>query len=252
MTTTPTAPTARRQGGSSLIAYRLGGRDYPLRTVAQCKVCSSPHRFEIEKEIAAGRVYKNIVASLLLEDPDCDLTNKNLNDHYRNGHMPLEVEASRRILERRAEQRGLDVVAGVDSLVDGIALAETVVQKTYEAVQRGEIKPDLKDGLYAARMLETFAPVETGANAEIYAQAFMVYHEVAQMLMPAGQFEEFGRRLSANPTLKALVARYSEGEVDDGDGDEEDEQPEPVMVASSEVVSDDTTPRKVDNESDDD
>lgn len=244
MTQTPTAPVARRQGGSSVIAYRLGGRDYPLRTVAQCKVCSSPHRFEIEKELAAGRVYKRIVESLLIEDPDCDLSPKNLSDHYRNGHMPLEVEASRRIVEKRAEQRGLDVAAGVDNLVDGVTLAETVVQKTFEAIQRGEIKPDMKDGLAAARLLETFAPAETGADAATYAQVFMVYHETAQMLMTAGQFEEFGRRLADNPTLKALIARYSEGTQIEAGEDAEQDDPN---VQDAVVVVEDTTPRKVDN-----
>lgn len=247
MTQTPTAPAARRQGGSSVIAYRLGGRDYPLRTVAQCKVCSSPHRFEIEKELAAGRVYKKIVESLLIQDPDCDLNPKNVADHYRNGHMPLEVEASRRIVERRAEQRGLDVVAGVDSLVDGVTLAETVVQKTFEAIQRGEIKPDLKDGLTAARLLETFAPADTGADASVYAQVFMVYHETAQMLMTQSQFDEFGRRLSDNPVLKALIARYSEGTQIEAD--EVEDEPDPNVQDAVVVVD---TPRKVDNGGGDD
>lgn len=246
MTATPTAPAARRQGGSSVITYRLGGRDYPLRTVAQCKVCSSPHRFEIEQEIASGRVYKKIVESLRIQDEGLDLNVKNLANHYSNGHMPLEQEASRRILENRAEKRGLDTQNGVDSLVDGMALAETVVQKTYEAIQRGEIKPDLKDGLTAARILETFAPVETGANAEIYAQAFMVYHEIAQMLMPAGQFEEFGRRLSSNPTLKALIARYSDGQQ------EEEQEEEPVALAPGEVVVEAPALSEVDNGAEDD
>jgi hypothetical protein len=132
--------------------------------------------------------------------------------HYRNGHMPLEIEASRRILENRAIERGLDIEKGVRELVDGVTLAETVVQKTYEAIQSGEIKVDVRDGLTAARLLEVFAPAESGADASVYAQAFMVYHETAQMLMSAEQFEEFGHRLASNPVLKALIARYSEGE----------------------------------------
>ena len=243
MTATPAAPAAQRQGGSSVIAYRLGGRDYPLRTVAQCRVCSSPHRFEIEKEIAAGRVYQRIIDSLAAADPDIDLKVASLAGHYRNGHMPLETEASRRILERRAQVRGVDVESGVENLVDGMALAETVVQKTYEALQRGEIKPDLKDGLTAARILETFAPVETGADAATYAQVFMVYHEVAQMLMSTSQFEEFGHRLSEHPVLKALIARYEGGAAIEAAQDEQDGD-DPATVVRSEAVA----PRNIDND----
>lgn len=220
-----------RQGAAALVTYRLGGRDYPLRSVAQCKVCRSPQRFHVETEIASGRTYTRIHKDLLLADESCDLTVENLRDHYKNGHMPLEVEASRAIIERRAVERGKDIQRGVDPIVDGMALAEIVVQKTVEAMQRGEIKPDMKDGLMAARLLETFAPVEQGADQNTYATAFMVYHETAQQIMTTSQFEEFGRQLKANPTLKALVARYSEGQV------EPEEEP-----VSGEVVS---APREI-------
>jgi hypothetical protein len=223
--------------------YRLGGVDYPLRTVAQCKVCQSPYRFEVEQEIAAGRTYKRIVDSLLVSDPEVDLSVDNLKAHYRNEHMPLQQAASRQILERRATARGLDVAGGVDVLVDGMALAETVVQKTYEAIVAGEIKPDLKDGLAAARIIETFAPSETGADANAYAQAFMVYHEVAQQVMTGGQFEEFGRLLTNNPTLKALMARYSEGNAEAVEEVEHE-----VVTASAEQTIAVETQRNLDND----
>ena len=68
----------------------------------------------------------------------------------------------------------------------------------------------------------TFAPGETGADANAYAEAFMVYHEVAQQVMTDRQFEEFGRLLTHNETLRALLARYT-GEPEDEPTDVSDQ-----------------------------
>ena len=217
--------TGRRQGSAaSLVRYRLGGREYPLRSVSTCYVCQSEYRFHIESEIAQGRVFPRIHKDLMLAQPECTLSVENLREHFKNGHMPSEVEGARLIMERRAIERGRSLNDAATSLADGMALAEIVVQKTIEAMQRGEIKPEIKDGIAAARLMETFAPVEQGVNANVYAEAFMAYHETAQQIMTEGQFEDFGRQLSSNVTLKSLIARYSEGEPDseveaDSDGE---------------------------------
>lgn len=229
----------RLQGGAAaLVVYRLGGREYPVRTVGQCKVCQSPHRFSIESEIASGRAYRRIQQDLLLADANCDLSTDNLGDHFRNGHMPMEVEAGRRIMERRARDRGHNIESGIESLVDGMALAEMVAAKTIEALQRGEIKPDIRDGLMAARLLETFSPVEDGIDQNTYAEAFMVFHEVAQGIMTPGQFEEFGRLLGTNATLKALVSRY-DGEHVEPESEESPE--EETLVTGLGILDNDTS-----------
>lgn len=195
-----------RQGGASVVTYRLGGRNYPMRTAPNCRVCQSPYRLRVEQELAAGRVYARIASSL---PEDADLSARNVSEHYKNGHMPLEVEASRRILERRAEDRGRDIERGVDALVDGMALAESVVQKTYEALQRGDIRPELIDGLRAAKLLEDYAG-DDGIDQAAYVEAFMVYHEVAARIMSPEQFSEFGRALQQDPVLRGLTARHAQ------------------------------------------
>lgn len=204
----------RHGAASSLVRYRLGGREYPLRSVSTCFVCQSPHRFHIESEIAQGRTYPRIQQDLMVADSDCTLSTDNLREHFRNGHMPTEVEGARLIMERRAVERGRSLDDAAHSLADGMAFAEIVVQKAVEALVNGEIKPDVRDGIAAARLLETFAPVEQGANQNTYAEAFLVYHEEAQLVMTPGQFEDFGRRLSKNATLKALIAKHSNPESD--------------------------------------
>lgn len=216
MSDVPIEPVRGQRNGAavSMVRYRLGGREYPLRSAPTCKCCQNPMRFHIESEIAEGRTFTRIYRDLLVSDADCDLTVNNIRDHFVNGHMPTEIEGARLIMERRAIERGKSLNDAATTLADGMALAEIVVQKTIEAMQRGEIKPDVRDGIAAARLMETFAPVEQGANANVYAEAFISYQEEAQAIMTPSQFEEFGRRLSQNTTLKALIAKYSDHEND--------------------------------------
>jgi hypothetical protein len=211
VTSLPVAP-GRIQ---SVVSYRVGGREYAMKTNRQCKVCMSEYRFQIEEHLISGRVYKRIHESL---PEDAEISVRNIKDHYNNGHMPLEQAAIRQIVETRAEKVGKRIEDSVDSLVDGMTLAEVVVQKTFDAIAAGEIRPDLKDGLTAAKFLAEMGEYdEGGSDMAAITEAFIVYHEQAEQVMSPEQFEAFGQALKTNPVLKALASRYDgekvEGEV---------------------------------------
>lgn len=186
-----------------------------MKTNRQCKVCMSEHRFDIEEDLIAGRVYKKIHDAL---PEDADISIRNIKDHYNNSHMPLEQSAVRQIVEARAERMGKRIEDSVDSLVDGMALAEVVVHKTFEKVAAGEIQPELKDGLAAAKFLAEMGEYEEGgADMAAITEAFIVYHEEAEQVMSPEQFEAFGQALAKNPVLKALARRYEGETVVEGD-----------------------------------
>lgn len=233
--------TITRNANASIVSYRLGGREYPMVSVHACKVCQSPHRLTIESDIIGGRTWGTIERAIKAQDPDCDLSTRNIRDHYHNSHMPVEQEVSRRIIERRAEARGMDIERGVDTLIDGLTAAELVVQKGVEALQSGELKPDIKDMLTAARLIETFGTGEDGADEGAYVEAFMVYHETAAQIMSPEQFAAFGRALSRNEVLKALVARSQGG----GEQAEEDVVDVEEVISSEVVVE--SSPTILDN-----
>jgi len=217
-----------RGAGSSAIIYRVGGREYPLQTNRQCRVCMSPHRFDIEEALINGRTYRKIIESL----PDGhDLVMANVKNHYLNGHLPLEQAATRQIVEARAERVGKSIEDAAQSLVDGLTLAEVVVQKTFEGIASGEIAPDLKDGLAAAKFLADFGEYDEGGGTDMLAvsEAFMVYNDAAAEVMTPEQYRAFGALLNSNPVLKALAAKYDgesvPGEVLDNQPDEREEAP---------------------------
>lgn len=202
--------TRPAQGGPSIVAYRLGGREYPLRTNANCRVCQSPYRMSVEEELAAGRPYTAIARGL---PEDARLSAQNVSSHYHGGHLPFDVEVHRRILERRAEKVGRSIEEGVESLVDEVSLAEVVVQRTYERMERGEIEPDVADGIRAARLLAAVGQEGDTGDKAAWTEAFMVYFAAARRIMSAEQFAEFGAVLAANPILRALRTRAEGAEA---------------------------------------
>lgn len=203
----------------SAVTYRVGGREYPMKTVHQCKVCVSPHRFDIEEYLIAGRTYRKIIEAL---PEGHDLNERNVKTHYLNDHLPLEQAGIRAIVESRAQKLGKSIEDSVTSLVDGVTLAQTVVQKTFEDIASGRMSPDVKDGMAAAKFLADLGEYdEGGADMVAITEAFMVYHEQAQEVMSPEQFEAFGQMLAANPVLKALAAKY-DGDVVDGEVVEEE------------------------------
>lgn len=205
MSTLPVSP-GRAQ---SVVTYKVGGREYPMKTSRQCKVCMSPHRFTIEEHLISGRVYRKIAEAL---PEDADISSRNIESHYHNGHMPLEQAAVRQIVEERAQKVGKRIEDSNQSLIDGMTLAEVVVHKTFEQIAAGEIRPDLKDGLAAAKFLAEMGEYdEGGADMAAITEAFIVYHEEAEQTMSPEQFRDFGKRLAKNPVLKALASRYEGG-----------------------------------------
>lgn len=195
-----------RPPGASVAMYRLGGREYPLRSAQGCKTCDSPYRLDVEQQIAAGHSYASIVRGL---PDDAGLTPANVRAHLVAGHLPLQVEALRRIAEDRADAIGRDVEAGVASLVDQVVLARTVVQRSFERIAAGAVEPEVADGIAAARLLHQMGVDDQQGDRDLWTEAFMVYHDVARRLMPPEMFERFGDELRASPILRGLQERHA-------------------------------------------
>lgn len=209
--------------GQSVVTYRIGGREYPMKSQRNCRVCMSPYRFEVEKDLVAGRVYRRIVEGL---PEDAELSVHSVQRHFLNGHMPTEVSATRAIVENRAAELGKIIEDEVDSVIDGVTLARTVVEKTFQRIANGEIEPGVRDGLRAFKMLADYGEYdEGGADMMAITEAFMVYHENAQAFMTPEQFEAFGQALESSPVLKSLAAKYEgRNETIQGEATESEEE----------------------------
>jgi hypothetical protein len=203
-----------------MIQVRIGSRQYDAVKVSNCRTCTHPARMHIEEKILLGFAYREIEEQFsereMVLDKDSDpqwlprVGRESIRNHYVVGHMPMEAATMRRIAERRAHTVSRSVQDG-DVLVDQYVLAEAVVARTHQRLALGEIEPEVRDGLAAAKFLQSVqAEIDPDTTAEAWTQAMTVYFETARRVMPLGMWAQFTQELSGNPILRAIQQRLTE------------------------------------------
>src|SRR4051812_32542213 len=103
---------------ASMVMVRVGRHDYPARHVSGCLTCTSPYRRRIEADVVAGRTYAAIAR--LLPPPEGDApANPDwecIRRHFDSGHMPMQAEVRRRLIETRAKQVGKSIDNAAETL----------------------------------------------------------------------------------------------------------------------------------------
>lgn len=204
----------------SLVRIRIGNREFDAKFSKNCMVCNNPARMEIEACLVKGDSYRAISrhfseaqwngrdgSHMVLPE----LPWQPIRNHYLSGHMPLNAAALRQITDERAQQIGASYENTTARLVDHYTVAKAVVQRGYERMVTGEIEPEIKDTLTAAKLLKEIEDTQIGTvDAEVWSEAMMIYFETAQELMPPDMWVEFTRKLGANPILRGLAQKMQQ------------------------------------------
>lgn len=199
---------------NSSVSYRIGGREYPLRSEANCLTCQSHYRVEIENALLKGYSYASVARSI----PQAGLSSQNIYEHVNNGHLPLDEHLRRVVIEQRATELGRDIQRSDGVLTDHITFARLGLQKVLERMQTGELVPGINEGIQFANLLfrlDEFAGESVDQSA--IAASFMAFMEAAKAVMDQAQFVRFGKLLDRNPVLHALsqkTAQVVEAEVE--------------------------------------
>lgn len=204
---------------SSMTMVRIGGAEYPLRSVGNCRTCQSPHRKFIENELLLGRSYAAIERSVADMPPGRlpHPSQEAISNHVKQGHMPAPAHTRRRIIDRRAEQLGA-AIAGEDDLVDYLVVNDMVIRRGYERLMSGEIEPGTNELLQAIALKHKIESTsQEGYDAEAYQEAMFAYLEVARKYIPAEMFQQYGRELSRHPILRAIAAKQVQAQVVEGE-----------------------------------
>lgn len=220
----PGTEVAKTHPGS-MVQVRIGNHTYDAVYVSSCHTCTHPARMLIEERIIQGHSYRGIAEFFSEREIEVEEGRKQLmprigymsiRNHFVAGHMPLEAATLRRLSERRAQQLGVAIEEGVDKLVDQYTLAEAVVHRTYDRLVTGEIEPEVRDGLVAAKFLQDVEERQLGGfDSEAWSQAMTVYFETARALMPEGMWTQFTQALANDPILRAIEQRLNPADPDD-------------------------------------
>jgi hypothetical protein len=208
---------------SSMVMTRIGGKEYPLRSMPTCRTCQNPNRMFIENELLRGMSYASIARALEgmqtghLPHPNAEA----ISDHINRGHLPLGASAQRRLIERRAKVIGRNIETAEDSLVDYVTVNQMIVSRGFERLQEGEIAPDLTEVIAASKFLHQIEQnAGGGIDEQAWRDAMLVYMEVAREFIPADRWQEYGAALSSNPILLAMAQAQERKALGGGEGEE--------------------------------
>lgn len=146
----------------------LDGFAFDYRLEPRCRICGAgapgsqlPNgdkvRLLVDDLLVRGFSYSSIASQVapLMEDwpPERKISYHSIRRHQLR-HLRADELAVRSILERRARERGLRIVTEESPLVTNAAVFEVIRQRGFTAIARGELTPNVRETLEAARFLE--------------------------------------------------------------------------------------------------
>ena len=145
----------------------------------RCRVCRNDTlRVKVNDLLARGASYTMTLRALRDDNAKLDQPDRVTIDSIRNHtvrHFPVQNVAKatyRRILERRAQQNGVDFVKGVATAITPMAFYETVMVKGYETLVDSDTEVDVNTGMIAAGRLQALIDSRAGGTriAELMVQ----------------------------------------------------------------------------------
>lgn len=198
----------------SMVRVKIGNREYDAAYHSSCHTCTHPARMWIEERILTGWSFRAIsarVSGIQVDGPDGvpypmpEVGFNSIYSHFRNGHMPLAVEAMRQLTEKRARELGSTYEEAAGQFVDHVVLAEAVIARTHERMVLGEIEPDIRDGLAAAKFLAETRATVGGDDSAAWSTAMTRYFETARQFMDDRTWDTFASALASDPILRKLA-----------------------------------------------
>lgn len=191
----------KKKGGGGKVFLALGNARPPMSEYIdpRCRVCTSPHRREIELHISAGASYKSTAEYFEKFTPpgETPVSRESISRHIRK-HANLMNAALRRAMERRAaiaeenlkEMEGTILNAG--GVLDGLLL------KGWEAVLHHEVEFKPKDILdILDRIARMDALTQRADYEELEAQS-MAFIEAVKSIVPRDMWNQIGLQWKQN------------------------------------------------------
>jgi hypothetical protein len=164
-----------------------------FRLEPRCRVCRHDAvRQKVNDLLASGASYAGIVRALEEDNNQLDVCDRVTIDSVRNHcarHFPVQSAAKatyREIIERRAQEAGVDFVNGVTTALTPIAFFETILVKSFESTLESDANVDVATGMIAAAKLQAVIDSRSGQQdvAGAYVQMNRIIHAVKAVVSP--------------------------------------------------------------------
>jgi len=217
-------------------------RLYIFRPEAQCKVCNSQAFGTVNLMLAHAMTYADILRALVpVNDAlpeDQRIVYASIRTHAKR-HFPIQGAAQavyRRMVEKRAEEYGLDFVRGVGGALTPLAYVDVVMRKGFETLVKNETTVDVETGMRAAVRLREMTKdnEESGDIASLMLQMNKVV-EAVKSTVPEEMWPVILAKIEGDdniidaetveedPNIVDIVAGYDPGDPDFVDDDPEGE-----------------------------
>jgi hypothetical protein len=206
----------------SLESTELDSSTNGFQLEPRCRVCRNDVvRKQVNALLASGASYGMVLRALGDDNAMLDKRDRVTIDSIRNHtvrHFPVQNVAKatyREVLERRAEENGVDFVNGVATALTPIAFLEVVMNDAFRRLVDGDLDVSIDTGLRAAEKLQALTDARAGET------------DMAGVLVKMGRVIETVREFLPPEHWPALQARLRGEDV---------EQPQAQPVESIRVV----------------
>lgn len=139
----------------------------PVITEPRCKVCTSPHRPWIERQLLDGLSYAAIARMLPPDEDGKEFDYRSISSHSKK-HMRLEDAVTRAVLESEADILGQQWEEGVKGAFTMRGALEVMVRKAYRDAMDGITTIEPRDII---QMMKLYSDMSTNSGATAIEEA---------------------------------------------------------------------------------
>jgi len=179
----------------------------------RCHVCRNDEiRTRVNDMLATGASYAYIVRALAGDNDKLHAKDKVSIDSVRNHctrHFPVQNVAKatyRDVLERRAQENGVDFVEGVATAITPMAFYETVMVRGYQTLVDPDTKIDVNTAMIAAGRLQALIESRAGQPdmADMLVQINRIINAV-KTTVPEEMWPEIVRKMKGEDEASELL-----------------------------------------------
>lgn len=205
-------------GIRSLATTAIAGRNLPTVVEPRCRICKCADRTWIERQLVRGMPVRAISAhlnprsSLHSTYSSAEGLRTAIARHRDRGHLSIDDEMRRRIVDDEIRQMGMDPDAMAGSLITEMGLLKEVVRATYSDIADGTLRPKVSDGLTAAKMLHDAKSPTEGVDREVLLAGIMAVGRIVSRHVDSDAARKIKAEMKADPDLWAVFGPGFESE----------------------------------------